>query len=267
METLKRFAAVMACAWLALGAAQAKIDPGVHLITADEPVIVVKDKALAVLRIESPWSMMSAFLMRIPSAEERSAYETAKRAAYDKAGKKAGPYQSFIFDYQGVPNFYELPIKKAKVRGAVALVVAELPPGDYVLYGQGYSGFLYECACFGTVGFTLRAGQAADLGTFLIDKAWERSTIPELTAVSGLGRIARMDYGLFAIGLRPVRPGDIAVPGLDAANIAPAKLHAIGPFVETNTLLATRLAPIEGVVRYEGGRVIDVASGNEALAN
>lgn len=267
MERLKRFAAIVACLGLASGAAQAKTDPGVRLITADEPVVVAQDRALAVLRIQSPWSMISAFLMRIPSTEEISAYETAKRAAYDKAGKKAGSYQSFIFDYKGVPNFYELPVKKAKVRGAVALVVAELPPGDYVLYGEGYGGFLYECMCFGTVGFTLRAGQAADLGTLLIDKAWERSTISELAAVSGLGRIARMDYGLFAVGLRPVGPDDLAVPGLDAAKIAPVKFRAIGPFVETNTLLATRLAPVEGVLRYDGGRVIDVASGSEALAN
>lgn len=267
MRRLKRYAAIAACLWMVPGVAQAKTDPGVRLITANEPVVITQDKALAVLRIQSQWSMMSAFLMRIPSAEELSAYETAKRAAYDKAGKKAGPYDSFVFDYQGVPNFYELPIKKAVVRGAVALVVAELPPGEYILYGQGYSSFLYECMCFGTVGFTLRAGQATDLGTLLIDKGWEHSTIPELTAVSGLGRIGRMDYGLFAVGLRRVQPDDVAVPGLDVTKIVPAQLRAIGPFIETNTLLATRLAPVEGALRYDGGRVIDVASGREALPN
>jgi len=267
MKTLKRYVATAACLWLASGVAQAKIDSGARLITANEPVIVAQDRALVVLRIQSPWSMMSAFLMRIPSAAEISAYEAAKRAAYDKAGKKAGPYESFVFDYQGAPNFYELPVKKAMVRGAVALVVAELPPGDYILYGEGYSSFLYECMCFGTVGFTLHAGQATDLGTFLVDKGWEQSAVPELTGVSGLGRIGRMDYGLFAVGLRPVRPDDIAVPGLDSAKIAPAQLHAVGPFVETNTLLATRLAPVEGVLRYDRGKVIDIASGREALAN
>jgi hypothetical protein len=57
------------------------------------------------------------------------------------------------------------------------------------------------------------------------------------------------------------------VPGLDAAKIAPARFHAIGPFIETNTLLATRLAPVEGVLRYDGGRVIDIASGKEAPPN
>ena len=267
MKRLKRYVAIAAWLLLASGVAQAKVDPGVRFINADEPVVIAQDKALAVLRIQSPWSMMSAFLMRIPSAEELSAYETAKRGAYDKAGKKAGTYESFVFDYQGVANFYEFPVKKAMMRGAVALVVAELPPGDYILYGEGYSGFLYECMCFGTVGFSLHAGQATDLGTFLVDKAWEQSAVPELTEVSGLGRIGRMDYGLFAVGLRPARPGDIAVPGLDAAKIAPARFPAIGPFIETNTLLATRLAPVEGVLRYDGGRVIDIASGKEAPPN
>ena len=267
IKKLKRYAAVAALLWLASGVAQAKVDTGVRLITADQPVVVANDKALAVLRIQSPWSWTSVFLMRLPTAGELSDYETAKRAAYDKAGEKAGPYDNFVFDYQGVPNFYELPIKKAKVRGEVALMVAELSPGDYILYGEGYSGFLYECLCFGTVGFTLGGGKVTDLGTFLIDKAWEKSIVPELTGVSGLGRIGRMDYGLFAVGLRPAQPGDIAVPGLDPAKIATAQLHAIGPFVEANTVLATRLAPIDGVLRYDGGRVIDVASGKEALAN
>jgi hypothetical protein len=212
--------------------------------------------------------MLSAFLMRIPSSDELSAYEAAKRNAYSKASKKAGAYESFVFDYQGIPNLYELPIKKAMVRGAVvALVVAELPPGDYILYGQGFSGFLHECMCFGTVGFTLHAGRATDLGTMLIDKGWEQSSIPELAAVSGLGRIGRIDYELFAIGLRLTRPGDIAVPGLDAAKITPAQFRAIGPFVEPHTTLATRLAPLDGVLHYDGGRVIDIASGKEALAN
>ncbi|HKY81483.1 MAG TPA: hypothetical protein VJM09_08425 [Sphingobium sp.] len=268
MKRLTRYAAIAACLWLASGVAQAKVDPGVRLITAGEPVVVAQDKALAILRIQSPSSMLSAFLMRIPSSDELSAYETAKHVAYNKAGKKAGAFESFVFDYQGVPNLYELPVKKAMVRGAmVALVVAELPPGDYILYGQGFSSFLHECMCFGTVGFTLRAGQATDLGTLLIDKGSEQSSIPELTAVSGLGRIGRMDYELFAVGLRLVRPGDIAVPGLDAAKIAPAQFHAIGPFVEANATLATRLAPVAGVLRYDGGRVIDIASGREALAN
>lgn len=267
IRRMMRYAAMAAYLWLASGAAQAKVDPGMRLFAPDVPVVISQDKALAVLRIQSPWSMMSAFLMRIPSDDELTAYETAKRAAYDKAGKKAGPYESFVFEYQGVPNLYEFPVKKAKVRGAVALLVAELPPGDYILYGEGYSGFLYECMCFGTVGFTLRAGEVTDLGTFLVDKAWEKSTVPELAQVSGLGRIGRMDYGLFAVGLRPTRASDIAVPGLDTAKIVPARFHAIGPFIETNTLLATRLAPVEGVLRYDGGRVIDIASGKEALPN
>lgn len=264
---MKRYAAITACLWLAPSITHAKVDPGIRLIAADEPVVIAQDKALAVLRFQSPWSMMGAFLMRIPSAEEVDAYEMAKRAAYDKASKKGKTYETFPFDYQGVSNFYEITTKKAIIRNPVAVVVAELPPGDYVLYGQGNSGLLYECLCFGTVGFNLRAGHATDLGTFLVDKAWERSNIPELATVSDLGRIGRMDYFLFAVGLRPAQAGDIKVPGLDPSKIVPAQFHAVGPFIETNTVLATRLAPVEGVLRYDGGRVIDIMSGKESPAN
>lgn len=267
IKWLKRYAIIGACLLLALGVAPAKVDSGIRLIKPREPAILIPNKALAVLRIQAPSPAFSAYLMRIPSDDELSAYEVAKRAGYAKAGKRAGTYDQFIFDYQGAFNFYELGVKNAKVRGQVALIVAELPPGDYILYGEGFSGFLYECMCFGTVGFTLRAGQATDLGTLLIDTAWKQSSIPELAAVSGLGRIGFIDYGLWAVGLRPVRQGDIAVPGLDAQKVTPAQFRAVGPFVETNTLLATRLAPVEGVLRYDGGRVIDIASGKEAPAN
>lgn len=248
--------------------ASAKVDPVIRIIGPSDPVTIAPDKAYALLRINAPWSGISAFLMRVPTSDEQETYLAAKRAAFEKAGKKAGAFESFVFDYQGTPNFYELPAKKGIIRsGTTSLVLAELPPGDYVLYGEGYSSYLYECLCFGTVGFTLHAGEVADLGTFLVDKAAEQSAIPELAGTSGLGRIARMDYFLMAIGLRTSRDGDLAVPGLDPLLVKPAQLHAVGPYVEANTLLATRLAPVAGVLAYNGGYVIDAASGKEALPN
>ena len=53
------------------------------------------------------------------------------------------------------------------------------------------------------VRFTVKAGEVADLGSLLVAKAWEPSPLPELAGEVDLGRSAVMDYGLFAVGLRP----------------------------------------------------------------
>lgn len=248
--------------------ASAKYNPVIRLIRSGEPVSIAPDKAYAILQFNVPWSTISAFLMRVPSRDELEAYMAAKRIAFENAGKKAGPFESFAFEYQGSPNFYELPLKEGIIRsGTKSLVLAELPPGDYVLYGLGNGHFLYECLCFGTVGFTLHAGEVADLGTFLADKAAEKSTIPELAGATGLGRIAKMDAYFLAVGLRARQDGDFAVPGLDPTLVKAAQMRAIGPFIETNTLLATRLAPVAGVLAYKGGDVIDVVSGTPVSSN
>ena len=225
-----------------------------------------QDKGYVLARLDTSLYRLTVDILRIPSRGELDAYEVAKRAAYEKAGRKAGPYESFVFDYEGRLNFFALrPGPAAATSGDLAVILAEIPPGDYVFYGQGYQNWLFTCFCYGTVGFSVRPGEVTDLGTVFFGKASEPSSIPELAGEVGLGRTASMDYNLFAVGLRPVRNADAVPVGLDPARVVPAKLHAIGPFVETNTLLASRLAAIPGVLSYDGGRVIDVASGKEAL--
>jgi len=242
--------------------------PEVRQILAGEPLTLRSDRAYLLLRIDTGLSKFSADILRIPDQAELDAYDAAKRAAHAKAGAKAPPLESFTFDYQGRPNFYELaPKKPLMTDGKLAVVLAEVPPGEYVFYGEGFAGFLYECLCLGTVGFSAPAGKVTDLGTMLIAKAWEPSPIPELAGEVDLGRSAVMDYGLFAVALRPLRSGDVAIAGLDPAAISAARLHAVGPFVDTKTLLINRLAAIPGVLAYDAGRVIDVASGKEAAPN
>jgi hypothetical protein len=246
----------------------AKETPEIRQILAGEPVQLAATRAYVLVRLDTDFFKFSAHILRIPSTEEMEAYEAAKRAAFDKAGEKAGPYESFVFDYGGRPNFLSLnPKKPAAMAGKIALVLAEIPPGDYVLYGEGLNNYLYQCFCFGTVGFTARAGTVTDLGTMFFAKAWAPSPIPELAGEVDLGRTAVMDYGLFATALRPRRPDDALPAGLDPASVSPATFHAVGPFVDTNTLLMNRLAAIPGVLAYDSGRVIDVAEGKEALPN
>jgi hypothetical protein len=223
------------------------------------------DRAYLLLRLDTTVAKLSADLLRVPTTAELSAYEAARAAAYAKKGKKAAPVDMFVFDYQGRPNLFELSAGKAVAsEGKTVLAMAEVTPGEYVLYGIGYSGFLYECLCLGTVGFTAEAGLVTDLGTMIFDSAAKPSAHPELVGEVDLGPSASMDYKLFAVALRPKRPGDILPPSIDAARLRPANLHAVGPYPEAGTTLINRLAPIPGVLAYEEGRVIDVSSGREA---
>jgi hypothetical protein len=256
-------------------AAAATKDPGIRFIRAGEPLQIRPDRAYLLLRLDTTPYGFEADLLRVPSATEIDDYERAKSAAYAKAGKKAGPIESFTFDYEGAPNLYALtPNKALEKTGSIATVLAEVPAGEYVVYGQGFAGsfalkggYLGQCFCLGTVSFSAPAGVVTDMGTMMMDKARETSRFPELAGETGLGPTAQMDIMLFAGALRPRHDGDAVPAGLAATAVRPAQFHAVGRFVELNTGLINRLAPIPGVLAYAEGRVIDVASGKEMPDN
>lgn len=242
--------------------AKSKNEGDFRLIRADEPLTVRADKAYVLLRIDIDLFKFSAHLVRVPDAAEIAAYEAARKIAYDKAGKNPGPLETFAFDYDGPPNFFALqPGKAISAAGKINTVVAELSPGEYIVYGLGMANILHECFCLGTVGFTAEAGKVTDLGTLLTAKAWAPSPIPELQGEVDLGRSAVMDYGLFAAAIRPSAAGAPLPPGLDPALVKPAAFRAIGPYVEPNTLLINRLAAMPGVLAYKEGWVVDVKTG------
>jgi hypothetical protein len=244
----------------------AKDAPPISQFKAGESIAINSDKAYILMRYETNTSTMTPMLMRIPTVEEMAAYESAKQAAYDKDKKKAVPYPKFRFLYEGSPNLYEVKPKKAvHVEGKTMWALAEVPAGDYILYGLGWNGFLQQCFCFGTIGFTARQGEVADIGKIMVAKAWEPSTFKELAGEDNLGPTAVMDYGLFAAALKP-SDGKAALPAaLAALSPKPAQFRAIGPYIEPNTILANRLAAVPGVLAYDQGRVIDIASGKEAV--
>lgn len=266
--------ALFALSWLVLGGlatstvAKDKTSTDFRLIRAGDPIQLRPDRAYILLRIDTSLSRFAANLLRVPDRGEIDAYETAKRAAHQKAGTKAGPIDTFAFDYDGRPNLYELPSAKWFAQsGKIATVLAEVTPGEYVFYGEGAGGILYECMCLGTVGFAAPAGQVTHLGTMFVAYAAKPSPVPELAGEVDLGPSAMMDYALFAVALRPWHSNDAAPDGLDATKVMAARLNAVGPFLEPNALLINRLAPIPGVLAYRAGRVIDVGSGRELTDN
>jgi len=235
----------------------------VRQIRTGEPIQMSPDKAYLLIRIGLRGSTQDPVFLREPNSAEIAAYDSAKAVAFAKKGSKGDP-QTFIFDYDGAPNLLMLSHKKAFIADKdEATVVAEVQPGSYVLYGQGFGSVLYQCHCLGTVGFDAAPGVITDLGTYLSDQASKPSVYPELAGETNIGPTARMDFVLFAGALVPPRATDSLPNGVDRLFIRPARLHAVGPFVDPNVMQINRLAPIGGVLRYDGGKVIDVASGVE----
>jgi hypothetical protein len=223
------------------------------------------DRAYLLLRIDTTRLNFGPAILRVPTRQEVDDYEIVKKEAHAKAGKKAGPLESFSFDYQGRPNlFLILPKVSIAAAGKIKTVLVEVSPGDYVLYGIGG---VYECFCLGTVGFSAQSGQITDLGTMITDWAWQPSVYLELSGEVDLGPSADIDYGLFATAMRPKRSSDSMPVGLDTSKVKSASYRAVGPFLEPSTNLINRLAPMPGVLAYDQGRVIDVITGKEAPSN
>jgi hypothetical protein len=234
-------------------------------IRAGERVAVRPDKAYLLIRIGRLGTTQDPVILREPDPAESAAYEAARAAAFEKKGRK-GDIASFVFDYDGPSNLFIMSHGKSIAADkAQAMVLVEIRPGNYVLYGQGYGNILYQCHCLGTVGFTAAPGVITDLGTYLSDNASKPSVYPELAGETNIGPTARMDFVLFAGGLVPAATSAALPPGVERAAVQPAALHAIGPFVDPNVMHIDRLAAIPGVLAYDGGRVIDVASGKEAF--
>jgi hypothetical protein len=234
-------------------------------IRAGEPITIRPDKAYLLIRIGRLGTTQDPVILREPDPAESAAYETAKAAAFAKKGSK-GDVAAFVFDYDGPSNLFILSHGKS-IAGdkAEAMVLAEVRSGNYVLYGQGYGSVLYQCHCLGTVGFNAPPGVVTDLGTYLSDNASKPSVYPQLAGETNIGPTARMDFVLFAGGLIPTAVNAALPPGVDRAVVKAAAFHAIGPFVDPNVMHIDRLAAIPGVLAYDGGRVVDVASGKEAM--
>ncbi len=237
-----------------------------RLVSPNEQPALRADRAYLMMRLEKPayagWQ--NAIFLKVPSPAELAGYEAAKRAAFAKAGRKAGAYEQFQFDYRGAPNlFAAIPKRAFATLGTQAVVLAEVPPGDYVFYGYGFAKFVSACWCFGTVGFSAAPGKITDVGTIFIDRADKPSPFPELATETNLGPTAAMDFVLWSGALRPPRAGDAVPAALAGAPRTGATFHAVGPWVDPNVMYANRLAPIPGVLRYDEGRVINVPTGKE----
>jgi hypothetical protein len=244
-------------------AASAQDGPNFQHFRDGAAVVPSAGKAYLLIRMpeQSVSTKLQPVFLRKPSQAELAAYRAAKQEAHTKAGAKAGPIESFAFEYPGATNLFQIENGKSYTReGKDRIFVIAVEPGDYVFYGLGFNKFLWQCNCLGTVSFTAKPGQITDLGAILIDLAWEPSAFPELAEDADLGKKMRQDYAMFAAGIRPAT-GKTVLPQLTSLVVAPAEYRAVGSFREPARLLANRLAPIPGVLAYDAGSVIDARTG------
>lgn len=271
-------------------------------IEAGAPVSIRADRAYILFRTVRPEGVASVepVLLRIPTTAELERYLEARRAAFERAQlglirereaqlrkkaeadaagkpfKRAIPpppgVETFNFVYDEVSNVQRIDSGRAFVEGRPESVfLVEVPPGDYVLYGASYGHWalkpsLFTCWCLGTVGFPAPAGVVTDLGYFMGDMVHKPSKIPELAAESGFGPSSVAIHAPLGATVRPVRPETPVPEPLRAATVRPADYRAIGRFVEPRAITINRLAPVPGVLAYEGRRVIDVKSGTDAAS-
>lgn len=233
-------------------------------IKAGEAFTVRPDRAYLLFRTNSKETRVflgvSPVFLRIPTTEEMAIYEAAKRSASLEAGQGSKKRRE-DFVYEGIRNIHSVSLGRALEKpkdGPVMLIEAR--PGDYVLYGWGTGDLLYTCLCLGTVSFHAAAGKITDLGTLLLAPAAEPSSTPELKAVTGLGASVNGTFVLWASAIRPV-DGSTPIPAVLAGKpIVPADYRASGKFVSPFAAGIHRLAPIPGVLGYDGGTVLDLVS-------
>ena len=240
--------------------AQAKQWPEWRQIKEGDPVLVRPDRAYLLMRLpKSSLGWLGTAWIRIPRPDELAAYDAAKRKGFDKAGPKAGDYQSFAFDDGKQNNIYGIDLGKAFVnQGTARTFLVEVEPATYVLAGVANQRAMWQCFCLGTVEVQAKPGVITDLGTILLERADRPSSEPELAGVSNLGSMARIDYQLFAGAIRPVREGVALVAGIANIPVVAAPYRASAPFVIQSALLPNFLAPLPGVLEYRRGEVFDV---------
>lgn len=224
--------------------AAARVPKEMVEIREGQPVTIRPDRAYLLFRNFRPPGVpdIEPVFLRIPSEAERTA--------------------GTLLNVQNIDE------SRPFVRGRPESVyLVEVVPGDYVLYGASYGSMparLYTCMCLGTVGFSAPPGIVTDLGHFLADNVVRISTVPELRPESGFGPSMNVYMPLVGATMRPAAPG-LAVPeALHGANVRAAQYRAVGKFTDPGAMSINRLVPIAGVLGYDGGRVVDVASGRVA---
>lgn len=245
----------------------------------DGPAVTL-DPAKAYVLLRTPGAMPLSFV-RIPTADDQSAYDKLRAAAFEDAredyAKKLKRYEdakasaartpglkipdkpnepteaNFQFTpFAQLANFGMGPFNRFANKGGTVYLHA-VTPGTYRLHGQNdplLGGGV--CYCMGSVTFEAAAGTITDLGTLGANPAGDE---PPVKNDSSAPRTFA-----FALTLVPAAVDAPVDPRLASLPRTPAKLRAAGKMPNYWGIAISRLPAIPGVLAYERDRVIDASA-------
>jgi hypothetical protein len=258
--------------------APVKDQPAVTLNPAKAYILVRSDVAIPL------------HLMRVASAEDQAIYDRLRAEALVEArGKYAKKLASYERDQKAYESSLKTGPKVAKpvkpvepteanfeftpfglltgvsigplnrfAKGSngekTSIYLQEITPGRYRIYGMMQvipnSGATGRCFCMGSVAFDAIAGEITDLGRFSARELPKRdgsdSAMPPPLAVEFNRAVAGM-------------PLD---PRIAKASVTPAVLRPVGKLPNYYGLSIDRFPAIDGVMRYDRDRIVDLTAGN-----
>ncbi len=283
--------AALAAALVASSAHAAKKEKVVFVeagAVADKPVVSL-DATRAYVMLRSDVAV-PLHLMRVPDAEDQAKYDQLRADALieakEKYARKARAYERDMASWEKYPkgsarppkpekpvepteeNFEFVPFglmtgvsigplfrfSKGSGGDKVSTYVHQLTPGTYRVYGMMSvipgGGAYGSCFCMGSVKFEVKAGEITDLGRFVARELPKRDSSDNAKPLP-LG----VDYKL------PVA-GDAADPRLAALPVRPATLKPVGKLPNYFGMTIDRFPAIDGVMRYDRDKIVDLTSGS-----
>jgi hypothetical protein len=252
-----------------------------HKAVADKPQVVL-NPAKAYIAVQGDYQV-NPLLMKRPNADEAAKHAanraeelakehekwTKKHASWEKEvallSKSASATnrpkepqepteENFSWPrYEQVHTVYIGPQNRfAKAEGGASTYLHEVEPGEYVFYGNvmaALPGGL--CACLGTVAFKAEAGKVTSLGKMRLPWIESLRGPKEERAKTSLHLPAGTTSLAFA-------PAPFADPRVPADMVVAARFAPVDRMPNWFGLEVDRVMPIEGVMRYERDRVIDL---------
>ncbi|MFY7835551.1 MAG: hypothetical protein ACOVQ0_04620 [Novosphingobium sp.] len=248
---------------------------------ADKPQVVL-NPAKAYIAVQGDYQV-NPLLMKRPNAEE-AAKHTAKRAEelakeHEKWVKKHASWEREMAVFAKSPPSVKRPTEPqepteanfswpryeqvhpvyigpqnrfAKAEGGASTYLQEVEPGEYVFYGSvmmGVAGGI--CACLGTVAFKADAGKITSLGKMRLPWIESLRGPKETRAKNSL----ELPEGTTSLAFAPAVFSDPRVP---ADMVVAARFTPIDRMPNWFGLEVDRVMPIEGVMRYDRDKVVDL---------
>jgi hypothetical protein len=250
----------------------------------DKPVVAL-DPAKAYVLVRSDVTI-PLHLMRVPSTEDQVAYDRLRAEALvearEKYVKKLKTYQRDKKAYDDTPksspkpklpekpvepteaNFEFTPFgiltgvsigplnrfAKGSDGDKSSTYLQEVTPGRYRIYGMmsvlPNGGAAGSCFCMGSVAFEAKAGEITDLGRFASRELPKRDGSDNAKPIP------------LAVEFRPAVPGTSLDPRLAKMSATPAVLRPVGKLPNYFGMTIDRFPAIEGVMRYERDRIVDL---------